>query len=140
METDRVPSPGACPRFLGVRCLAAIVWLGEHSAHESSSVGGKAASLSRLAAGYRVPPGFVLTSRALNEAAPDLARGVVPPSLREQIDAAYGRMDAARVAVRSSAIDEDGAAHSFAGQHETFLNIEGADAVADAVEIGRAHV
>ena len=58
---------------------------------------------------------------------------MVPPSLREQIDAAYGRMDAARVAVRSSAIDEDGAAHSFAGQHETFLNIEGADAVADAV-------
>jgi pyruvate,water dikinase len=37
------------------------------------------------------------------------------------------------VAVRSSAVDEDGAAHSFAGQHETYLNVVGARAVAEAV-------
>jgi pyruvate,water dikinase len=38
-----------------------------------------------------------------------------------------------RTAVRSSAIDEDGSTHSFAGQHETYLNIVGAHAVAEAV-------
>jgi len=37
------------------------------------------------------------------------------------------------VAVRSSAVDEDGATASFAGQHETYLNIVGADAILRAV-------
>jgi pyruvate,water dikinase len=37
------------------------------------------------------------------------------------------------VAVRSSATDEDGATLSFAGQYETYLNIVGAHAVAEAV-------
>jgi len=36
-------------------------------------------------------------------------------------------------AVRSSAVDEDGAGASFAGQHETYLNIVGADAILQAV-------
>jgi phosphoenolpyruvate synthase/pyruvate phosphate dikinase len=35
--------------------------------------------------------------------------------------------------VRSSAVDEDGEAASFAGQHETFLNIVGADSIVKAV-------
>jgi pyruvate,water dikinase len=37
------------------------------------------------------------------------------------------------VAVRSSAVDEDGTSLSFAGQHETYLNIVGVDAVAETV-------
>ena len=37
------------------------------------------------------------------------------------------------MAVRSSALDEDGPGSSFAGQHDTFLNIRGRDAVVDAV-------
>lgn len=110
-----------------------VAWLGEPAAREPALVGGKAASLSRLAAEHRVPPGFVLTSKALGLAAPELARGVVPEPLRAQISAAYAMLGGGRVAVRSSAIDEDGDAHSFAGQHETFLNIEGADAIAEAV-------
>jgi phosphoenolpyruvate synthase/pyruvate phosphate dikinase len=36
-------------------------------------------------------------------------------------------------AVRSSAVDEDGIAASFAGQHKTYLNITGADAILQAV-------
>ena len=110
-----------------------IVWLGEPEAHEPSLVGGKAASLSRLAAEHPVPPGFVLTSTALRQAAPELQRGVVPPALHAEIASAYEQLGGGRVAVRSSAIDEDGDAHSFAGLHETFLNVEGADAVAEAV-------
>lgn len=110
-----------------------VAWLGELEAHEPAVVGGKAASLSRLAAEYRVPPGFALTAKALGIAAPDLARGTVPEPLRAHIADAYASLGGGRVAVRSSAIDEDGDAHSFAGQHETFLNVEGVDAIAEAV-------
>ena len=39
-----------------------IAWLGEPDAHDPALVGGKAASLSRLAAEYHVPPGFALTT------------------------------------------------------------------------------
>jgi phosphoenolpyruvate synthase/pyruvate phosphate dikinase len=116
------------------RCaLVDVAWLGEPAAHAPALVGGKAASLSRLAAEHPVPPGFVLTSEALSNAAPELARGEVPDALRGTIDAAYAKLGGGRVAVRSSAVDEDGDAHSFAGQHETFLNVEGASAVAEAV-------
>ena len=38
------------------------------------------------------------------------------------------------VAVRSSAVDEDGQSASFAGQHETYLNIRGIGAVAEALQ------
>jgi pyruvate,water dikinase len=37
------------------------------------------------------------------------------------------------VAVRSSAIDEDGAADSFAGLHDTYLNIRGVNEVVEAI-------
>ena len=110
-----------------------VAWLGEQAAHEPALVGGKAASLSRLAAEYPVPPGFALTSTALALAAPALARGDIPDDLRAQIGAAYATLGGGRVAVRSSAVDEDGDAHSFAGQHETFLNVEGVEAIAEAV-------
>ena len=46
---------------------------------------------------------------------------------------AYGDAPAP-VAVRSSALDEDGPTASFAGQHETVLNVVGLDAVLAAVE------
>jgi pyruvate,water dikinase len=36
--------------------------------------------------------------------------------------------------VRSSALDEDGSDASFAGQHDTYLNIRGAEALIDAVQ------
>lgn len=35
-----------------------IVWLGEAACHDVALVGGKAAQLSRLAAGHTVPSGF----------------------------------------------------------------------------------
>ena len=60
----------------------------------------------------------------------DLTSGV-----KAEIGAAYNVLEGRpAVAVRSSATAEDSPDVSFAGQHETFLNVAGADAVATAVK------
>ena len=122
-----------------------IVWLGDPAAGDRSLVGGKVAPLSRLAARYRVPPGFCLTTRAYELAgawageAGATDESVLPDLLRREVSAAYARLaeltglEQPAVAVRSSAVDEDGAATSFAGQHDTYLNIVGVEAVCDAI-------
>jgi len=59
---------------------------------------------------------------------------LVPDDLDAAIREAYDRLgEGAAVAVRSSATAEDTASASFAGMNETFLNVQGADAVVDAV-------
>ena len=112
--------------------MSSILWLGDPACHERSTVGGKAANLSRLAAGFRVPDGFCLVAEEGGEDA-------IPEPLAEELDRAYAELARRRgqddppVAVRSSAVDEDGETASFAGQHETYLNIAGRQAVRDAV-------
>jgi phosphoenolpyruvate synthase/pyruvate phosphate dikinase len=104
---------------------AEVLWLGDPRAHDPAMTGGKAASLSRLAAGHRVPPGFVV---AIPGAALERdARAVVTAAYR-RLGEITGVADPA-VAVRSSAVDEDGAQASFAGQHDTYLNVSGAEQV-----------
>ncbi|BDG02275.1 phosphoenolpyruvate synthase [Anaeromyxobacter oryzae] len=61
----------------------------------------------------------------------------LPPDLAEQITTAYGRLCATYgadtdVAVRSSATAEDLPGVSFAGQHETYLNVRGVGHLLDA--------
>jgi pyruvate, water dikinase len=117
---------------------------------DEAAFGGKSASLGELIAGeIPVPPGFALSSdayrRILEEAdlAPDAASEAilsalgerpVPDPVREEVVAAYDALgDDAPVAVRSSAIGEDSAEATFAGQQETYLWVRGADAVCEAV-------
>lgn len=109
-----------------------LLWLGDPKSFDSSLVGGKAANLSRLARMYhRVPDGFSLPVTVMDEGH--------PLDLRNEITAAISDLMACHslpdfiAAVRSSAVDEDGATASFAGQHETYLNIVGADAILQAV-------
>jgi phosphoenolpyruvate synthase/pyruvate phosphate dikinase len=123
-----------------------IVWLGQDVCHDHAVVGGKAANLSRLANAYRVPPGFCLTAAAFDGVSEDEAMGtgmvagqLLPATLYSQLSEAYQRLaelcqtSEPRVAVRSSAVDEDGSTASFAGQHDTYLNVVGVEAVAKAI-------
>jgi pyruvate,water dikinase len=111
----------------------AITWLGERDCHDSQLSGGKAAALSRLAERYRVPPGFCVTSRAFSGVMPPIS---IPEHVRVAVVDAYAALpgEAPAVAVRSSAVDEDGSLTSFAGVHETLLNVRGDDAVLAAIE------
>lgn len=118
-----------------VKSATNILWLGEPAACDLSLVGGKTANLSLLATKHPVPPGFCLTTEAFDR----WTGGEFPPELHGELATAYRKLadvcgvTEPGVAVRSSAVDEDGATASFAGQHETYLNIAGAEAVAAAV-------
>jgi pyruvate,water dikinase len=124
-----------------------------------SLVGGKGSNLIALTtAGFPVPPGFVVTAVAYEEFLdrvdwleaelarfdydrPDhlrdqctelrnrLARVELPEAVQEAIRAGLKQLGAETVAVRSSSTFEDLAQAAFAGQHDTYLNIRGADAI-----------
>jgi rifampicin phosphotransferase len=111
-----------------------IEWLGE-AASGDDALGGKGASLDRLIRlGYRVPPGFCVTTAAFRAGSD--ATEPLDADLADALNAALVRLEAAvagatggatRLAVRSSAIGEDGAVASYAGLHETELDLAPAD-------------
>ncbi|HEU4349562.1 MAG TPA: PEP/pyruvate-binding domain-containing protein [Actinoplanes sp.] len=93
-----------------------MIALSETSAGMADLVGGKAAGLGELIRlGERVPEGFCVTTEAYR-------LGVVPEA---EILAAYQRLGAGPVAVRSSATAEDLPDASFAGQQDTVLTVTG---------------
>ncbi|MGH2499952.1 MAG: PEP/pyruvate-binding domain-containing protein, partial [Candidatus Limnocylindria bacterium] len=111
-----------------------VVFLGEPASFDAALVGAKAASLGLLAADFPVPPGFCLTSEVFARFAANAETSMA--EIRALVAPAYERLahgGSPRVAVRSSAIGEDGGAASFAGQHDTYLDLTGVDAVVDAV-------
>jgi pyruvate,water dikinase len=123
-----------------------ILWLGHPDCHDVHRAGAKAANLSRLVTTYRIPPGFCIPAAAYTQWAEDAGSNhlasptqSIPAALYNALVSAYRDLAAMcgvtdlSVAVRSSAVDEDGASRSFAGQYETSLNIVGIDAVAAAV-------
>jgi pyruvate,water dikinase len=57
----------------------------------------------------------------------------VAPTLEATLTAAYDGLGGTHVAVRSSGTAEDLAEASFAGQHDTYLDVHGAGDVLDAV-------
>lgn len=85
-------------------------------------VGGKAQGLARLIRmGLPVPDGFVIVN-------------AVPGALPSELASWYRALGSGPVAVRSSAIGEDSAEASFAGQYDTILSVVGEAALEEAVE------
>ncbi|SDT32352.1 PEP/pyruvate-binding domain-containing protein [Microlunatus soli] len=130
----------------------AIRPLGSVGAGDLATAGGKAANLGELIGiGMPVPDGFVITTdayRRLAESAAELtpqpsgspaglqnawAGAVIPDDLRTEIVDAYRSSGGGRVAVRSSATAEDLPGAAFAGQQDTYLDIDGDEALLDAV-------
>jgi len=88
------------------------------------ATGKKAARLAELIdAGYRVPPGFVVTAAITNrlQGAPDGAFLTTDQSRR--LDQLWKTIGGGPVAVRSSGTNEDGEDASFAGVYESILNV-----------------
>lgn len=109
-----------------------LLWLGDPKSFDVALVGGKAANLSRLARmHHRVPDGFCLPVTVMDQAHPLDLRDEIAHAI-SGLMACHGLPEIA-VAVRSSAVDEDSAGASFAGQHETYLNIVGAEGIVQAV-------
>ena len=109
-----------------------------------ASAGGKGANLGEMtAAGIPVPAGAVLKAAAYdrymekNSIVPEKAenaqalrdaimQGTMPGDIAEELRTFYASMGRnTRVAVRSSATAEDLEDASFAGQQETYLNVQG---------------
>jgi rifampicin phosphotransferase len=119
-----------------------VAWLGKATGG-AAMLGGKGASLDRLGKlGFRVPPGFCLTTTsfrtqvATGAGAADLASAPLDSGVADALEQAVRRLVAEvlqahgteagfapRFAVRSSAVGEDGSAASYAGLHETELDV-----------------
>lgn len=131
--------------------------IGDESGDEP--VGGKARALARMGdAGLPVPDWFVVLPSALSaslepaqraalagatssgEAVALLDQVTLAESVSAELCAALKHLDTGNtlLAVRSSASDEDGAQHSFAGQLASFLNVPNADVAARIIDVWRS--
>jgi pyruvate,water dikinase len=96
-------------------------------AHEESLFGAKAVGLGEAArAGLPIPPGVALAGSVVEAVASGNADAVA--EVAELVGPLGGPL-----AVRSSAVDEDGAEASFAGQHLTLLNVPTVKEVGEAL-------
>ncbi len=145
------PAPADVPSSTG-----AVRWFEDLGSADAPAVGGKAANLGVLArGGFPVPPGFALPAstyldaveqagirdRLADEGPGDpaaarelITRAGLPDELRDEVVEAYHALGPrVAVAVRSSAPAEDAADNSFAGVHESIIDVTGDDELIDAV-------
>lgn len=129
--------------------MSALLSWPEAFAAGTNRVGGKAWNLARLDRyGFPVPHGGVLPVDAWQAFAAhnrfdpatitpeQVIEGDIPTELELAIAISLGALSLTdtAVAVRSSAVAEDGARASFAGIHDSILDLTGADAVLGAIK------
>jgi phosphoenolpyruvate synthase/pyruvate phosphate dikinase len=94
-------------------------------------VGGKAASLALLIKyGVKVPPGFVLTKKVLIDSS---VKNQFPEGFQISLKEKLKDLKTNKLIVRSSAIGEDSATHSFAGQLDSFVVQNNNEAIEEAI-------
>lgn len=136
-----------------------VRFLHELTGEDLSLAGGKGANLGKLIlAGMKVPQGFVLTVEGygrclgnirlpkinfndlanLEAVTSKIQMGIenvdLPDEVVKEVLEAYRKIGSSKVAVRSSATAEDLPSASFAGQQETYLNIQGESDVLMAIK------
>jgi len=145
--------------------MTIIKSLTELTEPKTSEVGGKGYSLAVLINnGFNVPQGFVITSdvffkflkhnnlmKKIEKLASEIDEntfgekskeirdltldGDMPEDIASEIEGPMNKLNSQYVSIRSSAISEDSLKASFAGLHDTFLNIKSApELVSDSVE------
>ncbi|PIN80038.1 hypothetical protein COV16_01550 [Candidatus Woesearchaeota archaeon CG10_big_fil_rev_8_21_14_0_10_34_8] len=144
-------------------CKEHILWFKEVNKTHTPHVGGKGSSLGEMHSIMPVPDGFCITTKVykevlkqhhdeflrlldnrnienqeeLNSVANIIKSKIlditIPEEIEQSIKAAYKQLGG-KVAVRSSATTEDLDEASFAGQQDTFLNIEGEENILGAVK------
>jgi pyruvate,water dikinase len=103
-----------------------LVSLDDNAALDPALVGSKTANLAQaIRAGFRVPVGVVVTT----------AQDRASTSVADEI---LDRLGHVPLAVRSSATAEDCPDSSYAGQYESYLNVEGGQKLLEAIESCRA--
>ncbi len=101
---------------------------------DARAYGGKAATLGELLhLGCRVPPGFAISSALWQEARNGARPLRVPEELHRVLLDAFDGLHVRAVAVRSSAIGEDAAGRTWAGQFATKLGVTRATLI-EAIE------
>jgi rifampicin phosphotransferase len=119
-----------------------MVFIFDANTGDKNTLGGKAIALANLAqTNLPIPEWFVLAPIAFRPSQP-LAQGdltvfdslSLTPEVQAELTIALQQLcpQGELVAVRSSAVDEDGAVYSFAGQLDSFLEVP-AEAVAEKV-------
>jgi pyruvate,water dikinase len=89
------------------------------------AAGGKAHALGRMIqAGFNIPKGFVVSTAAFMS---------MTPALQSRLLEWFDQLQVDFVAVRSSAVNEDGHDAAWAGQLDTFLNVQ-RDGLLEAIQ------
>ncbi|MCA9838791.1 MAG: hypothetical protein KC422_17885 [Trueperaceae bacterium] len=124
---------------------------------QASLMGGKARALAHLSgAGFPIPEWFVVSPKAFDESLSAVLRtklegatgadeiwglleGLQPAeAIQISLQKALEQLQGERFAVRSSASDEDGVSHSFAGQLESFLFVKAEDVSQRIADVWRS--
>jgi phosphohistidine swiveling domain-containing protein len=109
--------------------------LGDLTKEEQKSSGGKGGTLARLhQAGFPVPDGFVILPPAFDG---DALMQDAWDQITAHLDHLRTASSGVSFAIRSSALNEDSAQASFAGEFETVLDVQSDDEVRSAVETVR---
>ncbi len=113
--------------------------LGPGDAMQLTEVGGKAFALYSLQH-LPIPPWLVLAPSAfiVSKCGDDQNTWQLDKQIEKELNERLKLLDAEYVAVRSSAVDEDGSSFSFAGQLESYLGVEKKDISQRIVDVWKS--